>query len=64
MPTVEIETFCRVTRTQVLILLENETEQKGEIVEGRPINCHFRTMCHSTNPDCLLNCLRIESRRK
>lgn len=60
---VDVETWCRKKRRIVLICLENEREQKGDVVEGKPVHCQLESMC-TRGDSCLLNALRIETRRK
>jgi len=60
---VDVETWCRKKRRMVLICLDSEREQKGDVVEGKPVHCQLESGC-SRGDSCLLNALRIETRRK
>jgi hypothetical protein len=62
---VEIETYCSKKKRQVLLILQSNHEQKGDIVEGKPVHCNFENVCSKDPPElCLLNALRIETRRR
>lgn len=60
---VDVETWCPKKKQVVLICLDNEREQKGDVVEGKPVHCQFESVC-TRGDSCLLNALRIETRRK
>jgi len=62
---VEIETYCPKKKSQVLLILQSNSEQTGDIVEGKPIRCNFENACSKQPPEqCLLNALEIETRRR
>lgn len=63
MTEIEVETWCSKKRYVVKLLLECEEEAKGEIVEGKPLHCSEENWC-SKGELCLLNALRIETRRR
>ena len=60
---VEVETWCSKKRHMEIILLECDREPKGELVDGKPIHCSDEKVC-SKGELCLLNALRIETRRR
>ena len=60
---IEVETWCSKKRRTVALLLECDCEPKGELVEGKPTHCSDEGTC-SKGALCLLNALRIETRRR
>lgn len=60
---VEVETWCPKKRRMEIIMLECDAEPRGSLAEGKPVHCIDENHC-SKGDECLLNALRIETRRR
>ena len=62
---VEVTTWCSKKRMMIFLMLECDREPKGEIVNGKPIHCSDESQClNYLDGECLLNALRIETKRR
>ena len=61
----EVATFCPASRIETHITLSNPKLIKGNIVNGKPVNCTLANTCkHKDSPLCYLKAQRLEAKGK
>jgi hypothetical protein len=61
----EVRTVCPETRIEVRITLVSQKQMRGELVEGKPVECSLADTCKGKgNVLCYLRSLRVEARGK
>ena len=59
----DVETFCPVTRAQVVLSLRVANWVAGDLVSGAPVSCNCEVGC-SCGVGCLLRSIRVCTYRR